>query len=154
MWNFCKEIDNQHVSLQYTAGCIPMNVSVKSDDKQKIKELIEEMNNAWLHGKPEDVSQFLDDNVVFVAPGFTATVSGADVCTDTFKQFVEKAKVSEFATSDERVDVWQDTAVMSYKFKIDYEMSGTIREETGRDLYTLRRAGDTWKIVWRGMLPE
>jgi hypothetical protein len=45
-------------------------------------------------------------------------------------------------------------AVVTYTFEIEYEIAGQIVRESGHDLLVLRQSHDTWRAVWRALLPD
>jgi len=91
--------------------------------------------------------------VIFVMPDFQGRVVGRDRCTKSYQDFVDQGRVFDLKQSDPAIDVFGNSAVASYRFEISYEINGQLVEEAGRDLFVLVRDGETWKAIWRTLLP-
>lgn len=114
---------------------------------------VKTLNTTWTHGNLDSIPEVLDDDVVFVAPGYAQRMHGPAACADSFRQFLGVATVRRFEESDWQVDERADLAVVSYRFVIEYSMDGGEHTDTGRDLYVVRRDRDRgWLIVWRGLV--
>jgi ketosteroid isomerase-like protein len=93
--------------------------------------------------------------VVIVHPGFQGRSTGRDAAVGSYVAFTSQAKVLAFEEVAEDVDVYGDTAVVSYTFVIAYETGdGRRLQEQGRDLFVLKRENRRWRAVWRTLLPE
>jgi ketosteroid isomerase-like protein len=71
----------------------------------------------------------------------------------SYRDFCRDARVHDFGTEDLRVDVVADTAVASYRFRIDYEYGGHRLQEEGREVQVMVREAGAWRSVWRTILP-
>jgi uncharacterized protein (TIGR02246 family) len=120
-------------------------------DREAIRAIIGDINRAWLEGRFEDLQRCFHPDMVIVAPGFAQRLAGAAACADTYREFMAAATIHAFEASPADVDVWGDTAVASYAYDIDYEMSGRRQRERGRDLFVFTRADGRWRAVWRGL---
>jgi hypothetical protein len=121
-------------------------------DKDAVAAALEEINRAWLEGRPKDLAPRVHPAVVMAPPGFAGRVEGRDAFVAGFVDFCENADLREYAESGHQVDVTGDTAVATYTFEMVYERSGATCRSTGRDLWVFARQGDAWRAVWRTML--
>jgi hypothetical protein len=125
--------------------------SATAGDVQKAAEAYD---HCWLEGRPEDLRQFLHANVVFAGPQFERLASGVDACVRTYHDFLTQAKIHGFTPSDYIIDLAGDSAVMTYRWTIDYEIGGARHQDSGQDLLVwLHRAG-RWLITWRSQRPD
>lgn len=113
---------------------------------------IEELNQTWVENRPEELSRFFREDIVIVHPDFEARAVGRDACMESYKEFCARAGVREFREVDPHIDVFDDTAVVTYAFDIAYELEGKLHRETGRDLFVLVREDGKWRAAWRTML--
>ncbi len=88
-----------------------------------------------------------------VQPGFGRRVSGREACVASYAEFAAAGTVHAYDESDHTVDVWADTAVATYRFRIDFEVGGERYLEAGHDLLVFSRIDDGWRIVWRTLAP-
>lgn len=121
-------------------------------DNDAVAAALEEINRAWLEGRPRDLAPLLHPAVVMALPGFAGRVEGRDAFVAGFVDFTENAELIDYAEAGLQVDVTGDTAVATYTFEMVYERSGGRYRSTGRDLWVFARQGDTWLAVWRAML--
>jgi hypothetical protein len=124
-------------------------------DEMKIETAaaaLQDINQAWLAGRSEDLEPLLHPDIVMVFPGFQGSVQGRDVLLAGFRDFCDNARVHEYREHDHQSSVVGDTAVVSLRFEMVYERSGQRWRSTGRDLWVLRYASKLWIAVWRTML--
>jgi ketosteroid isomerase-like protein len=114
---------------------------------------IARINRAWRTGRVEEMVEAFHDDVVVVQPGFGTRVSGREACVGSYAEFAAAARVHAYDESEHAVDVWGDTAVATYRFRIEYEIEGKTYLETGQDLLVFIRTSDGWRVVWRTLAP-
>ncbi len=124
-----------------------------AQDSVVVAGVIRRINDAWTSGDWNDLEGCLHDDVVFVQPDLETRADGRAACVKSYADFVEAATIQGFQASDPTVDVWGDTAVVTYTFEIDYEMNGERARESGRDLFVLTRTADGWRAAWRTLIP-
>jgi uncharacterized protein (TIGR02246 family) len=128
------------------------SASVK-DDREAVRQLLGRINAAWREGRPEELSKWLHEEVVFVTPGLQARLEGADACIRSYADFLNHAVVQEYQEREPTIDVWGDTAVATYGWTMAWEMDGKSFRESGHDLFVVRRDEGRWRAVWRTILP-
>jgi ketosteroid isomerase-like protein len=118
---------------------------------EEVSRTLSSINQAWLEGRPRDLEQYLDPNIVVLIPGGTR-VKGRNLLVQSFVHMCENARVHGFEESDRQVDVFGETAVASFAFTMVYEREGKKYRSTGRDLWVFSRGDGGWKAVFRTML--
>ena len=121
--------------------------------RAEIIATIGRINRAWRTGRVEEMVDAFHDDVVVVQPGFGTRVSGREACVGSYAEFAAAARVLAYDESEHAVDVWGDTAVATYRFRIEYEIEGKSYLEAGHDLLVFIRASDGWRVVWRTLAP-
>ena len=129
-----------------------MPSSEASTHRQEIRELIEQLNDAWVKGSPEHLSLFFREDITMVHPDFVNRTEGREACIASYEDFCTQAKVNEFKLGEKSIDVFGDTAIATYSYEISYEMGGEQFTDTGRDLFVFIRENDRWQAVWRTMI--
>jgi hypothetical protein len=120
-----------------------------SDQKDELVQRAAAYDGSWVDGRPEDLRQYLHPDVVFAGPQLQRLVKGIEACVQSYVKFLSEARVHEFKPSDYLVDIIGGTAVMSYRWTIDYEFGGKRNAETGQDLLVWVRHDNQWLIAWR-----
>ena len=118
---------------------------------EDVSHALSSINQAWLEGRPRDLEQYLDPNIVVLVPGGTR-VKGRNLLVQSFVDMCENARVHGFEESDRQVDVFGDAAVASFAFTMVYERDGEKYRSTGRDLWVFSRGDGGWQAVFRTML--
>ena len=114
-----------------------------------VKQLVRDMNAAWIEGRVEELGRFFAPDVVFVAPDGNNRITGREAAVESFRQYTEQAVTHRFDEVDLQVDVTGAIAVASLRFNVRYEFAGAMYEETGRDILVLASPETGWHIAWR-----
>lgn len=135
-----------------------MASTVERHARKEVRLLLKKINNAWLKGRPDKLSDVPKDcfhkDVVIKGPGFQQLAEGNDACTKSYNDFIHQATVRECKLSEPDIDLWGNTAVATYSWEMTYEMNGQDHHESGYDLFVFARARGRWRAVWRAMLPS
>ncbi len=127
------------------------------DDLDAIRSVLTTINDAWLHGAPEDIASALDDcfeaETIFAGPNFQRIARGKRVCIDSYADFMRQAKVLECRVGQPNIDLRGDTAVATYTWDMAYEMGGRTYRESGSELVVVHRT-DKWRVNWRAVVPN
>lgn len=129
-----------------------MNEPTASGTKE-IEALIERLNDCWLNDKLENMDMFFHKQVVMLQPGTNKKMIGREAMIESYREFVESSKVSDFRTKDMAIDIFEDTAIVFYTFGIKYRVETTNYDEIGSEILVLNRHNDRWVIVWRTQMP-
>ena len=121
-------------------------------DTDTIREMIRQLNDAWVKGHPSQLADFFDPNIVMVNPDFSHRTEGRDACIASYADFCAQADVQDFTLGERSVDVFGDTAIATYSYGIAYEMGGERFHDTGRDIFVFNRTNGKWLAVWRTMV--
>lgn len=129
-----------------------MNESTIPKTKE-IEGFIEGLNDCWLNDKLENMEMFFHKQVVLLQPGTNKKVIGREAMIESYRDFVESSEVSDFRTKDLTIDVFEDTAIVFYTFRIKYRVETTNYDEDGSEILILHRHNERWLIVWRTQMP-
>jgi uncharacterized protein (TIGR02246 family) len=129
-----------------------MPSSEASTHRQEIREVVEQLNDAWVKGSPEKLATFFREDIAMVHPDFVQRTEGREACIASYVDFCSQAKVNDFKLGETSIDVFGDTAVATYSYEISYEMGGERFTDSGRDLFVFIRENDRWQAVWRTMI--
>ncbi len=113
---------------------------------------MEQINQAWIEGRPGEMGQFLHPDIVMVFPGFAAVSEGAEAMIAGFEDFTTSAEVESFSIDQKHVHVIENGAVVSFTCEMVYQRQNLKYRATCRDLWMFTYLEGTWKAVWRTML--
>jgi ketosteroid isomerase-like protein len=120
-----------------------------TEDQRAAWETVRKINAAWLAGHFDGLDGLFHDRVVVVGPDGTRYAEGKPAVIESYRDFGQRATVSDYRESDGRVDVFEATAVVSYRYDITYSVGGQSSQETGRDIMVLEKYDGRWLAVWR-----
>lgn len=129
-----------------------MTYTKESTADDEIRDVIEQMNDAWSKGHPEQLESFFSNDIVIVAPDFAHRTKGREAAVAGYVDFCSQAIIRDLKLGEPSIDVFGDAAVATYAYEISYEMGGEAFKDTGRDLFIFRREKDKWQAVWRTMI--
>lgn len=118
----------------------------------EIRDCIDTINRTWLKGDPADLADLFHPDVVIQPPGDAPRVYGLAPCIESYAAFAREAHISQFIPGDAEIDVFGDTAVATYRYRVVYEMGGERYDENAGELLVFLRQNDTWVVVWRTLL--
>lgn len=119
------------------------------DVRTEILELLEAMAHAWRHHRLGELGEFLDENVVLVAPGFRERLVGRGACVESYRKFLDEATITEYVERDLSVDVFGDTAVATFSWEMEWDFEASTFRERGHDIVVLARREQGWRVVFR-----
>ena len=123
-----------------------------NESAAEVHEVLRLINAAWREGRPESMAEHLHPEMVMVFPGFKGTLRGREPLVAGFEEFCRNAKVLEYEESGEQIEVIDDCAVASFRFRMLYERAAYRELSTGRDVWVFTRQHDRWMAVWRTMI--
>ncbi len=110
---------------------------------------IKSLDQCWVQGRLRDLTAYLADDVVFVAPGGKLRREGIDYAIESYRRFTSEARIDQFETQDYFVTRRGDAAVVEYTWQMVWFAGGADHQETGRDILVLARRNENWRVVWR-----
>ncbi len=129
-----------------------MTGAMESKVSQDVWHVVRELNRAWVEGRPEDLEEWFHEDMVIVAPDLRTRLDGREACVQSYVEFLDRGSVRGFEEIEPRVDVYGDTAVVTYRFDVTYEMGGETIRDRGGDVFVFQATPGGWKAVWRTML--
>ncbi len=114
---------------------------------------VEAMDRCWMEGRFEELSAFLAEDTVLVAPGGQVRIEGLGPAVESYREFMSHSHVQRYATADHAVTVRGDTAVIEYRWEMAWSGDGTEHNDAGREVLVLAHRDSKWRVIWRTQLP-
>jgi len=131
---------------------------IAQPDVGAVRGVIEAINAAWSGGDadaiPARLRPLFGASMTIVGPGMRAMANGREASIESYADFVRVADISLFQAEPATVQIEDGTAIATYRWRLCYGIEGTDYDETGHDVFVLRRDGERWIAVWRAMLPD
>lgn len=117
------------------------------------EQFIRNLNDAWINKQFDDLRKYFHDSVVMLPPGATVAITGADNMVESYRQFVDTAKIHAFQTKQISCFNFDSISVCHMPFEIDYEYGGQRSREVGMEVYSIGKFASGLKVVWRTQVP-
>ncbi len=125
-----------------------------SEAKKEIENVLKNINKSWTQGRPKELEKYFHNDIVIQGPGFQNGIKGKSDCVKHYEDFSIHTNIKNYKGSEYVVNIWDKTAVASYKFDVEFESDGKIRKESGHELYTFLKKANVWKAVWNTIVPS
>ena len=112
-----------------------------------VSSTMRRINQVWLDGQVDGLAPMVHPEVVMAVPGFAGRTQGREEFLAGFRDFCQNARIYEFRDHDYQVDIAGNTAVVTFRYDMVYELSGERYNSTGRDLWVFQNHGSTWIAV-------
>jgi ketosteroid isomerase-like protein len=127
-----------------------------NDAERAVWDVVRRINASWVAGRADDLATLLREDFVTHAPGADQRQRGRAAAVQSYIDFFNSATIESFEPFDPVVEVFGDTAVVVYRWRIVYTMKlekpETFRE-SGSEIFVLARDADGWKAAWRMISP-
>ena len=134
--------------------------------KEKLWKAVQACNSAWVNGNPQSAAVrqlFHPDVVMYHGSNVSTPVArGVDAMVQSFVDFTTYAATNDFKVLQDpaeqySVEVFEDSAVVAYRFIIEYKsrQDGIVHREKGQEvLVFVKLQDDEWKVIWRLQTPS
>jgi hypothetical protein len=125
-------------------------------DRGAIRRTLEQISAAWQERRYDELEECFDERVVFAAPGFQARLEGRNACIASYREFMERATITEYRQGDPFVEAWHNTGIGTYSWTMAWDSGGSSHRESGHDVFVFDRVPGTngWRAVWRTILVD
>ena len=113
----------------------------------------QEMDRCWMEGRFDDLSRYIADDVVMVAPGGKQRLEGLGAAISSYREFIDRCQVSDYRAHNHVVTLRGPAAIVEYDWDMAWSDGGVDQRASGREILALARRGAEWRVVWRTQLP-
>ena len=128
-------------------GEFMMNDDEKDVARHEIWETVCAMNDAWTKGNADDLIKYFHPDMLAITPNSRTRVEGREACIAGWKSFAENAKIYSWKEIDPLIQIYGDSAIVSYYYEIVFELSGQMTKSEGRDMFVLIKENNRWQAV-------
>lgn len=111
---------------------------------------VQEMNRSWTCGQHEELEKLTDffhETMVAITPVDRLRVEGKMACIAGWSGFARAATIHHWLEKEAKVQLYGETAVVTYYFDMVYELGGRRIHMGGRDMLTLIKEDGRWQVV-------
>jgi ketosteroid isomerase-like protein len=115
--------------------------------KREVWETLRKLNDCWTKGDGKDLVRYFHRDMVAITPTDRNRREGREDCVAGWVGFASLAKVLKWKEFDPQIQLYGDTAVVTYYFDMEFEMGGRAIRMGGRDLFVFAKEGNRWWAV-------
>jgi general stress protein 26 len=121
--------------------------------RDRLWRIVQEVNRICNEGKGFDrLAPLFHDRMVMVLPGMDRRAEGKAACLRCYEDACSKMVIHRLDASQERIDLWDDTAVVTYRYDCVWDWQGKTLTDEGREILVFVREGGNWQIAWRTLI--
>jgi ketosteroid isomerase-like protein len=121
-----------------------------SDNRLKLEvwQTLQSLNRAWTTGEVEELREYFHENMVAITPVDRQRREGREACIEGWAQFVAgTTKIHYWKELDPQIQIYGDTAVVTYYFDMSFDMGDKTIASAGRDMFVFVKEDGRWWAV-------
>ena len=124
-------------------------MSIKFDDpiKDEVWITLRSLNDAWTKGNPNDLKEYFHKNMVAITGTDRERIEGREACVASWSDFANNAQFQYWKEIDPKIQMYGDTAVVTYYFDMSFSLGGQTIDMGGRDMFMFVKEGGKWWAV-------
>jgi ketosteroid isomerase-like protein len=116
-------------------------------EKETVKAFVREMNDAWTRDNGERLSEYFHPRMVAITPVDALRCKGAAECISGWRSFSENSRIHAWREDDIDIEVFGDTAIVTYYYVMDVTLASKRQSLRGRDMLVLRKEQNRWWLI-------
>ena len=123
--------------------------------KNQLWQIVETMNQIIKDKKAFDrLSPFFHNSVIMPLPGINRRAEGKTTCLRYYEDACSQMVLHKLNSSDEQIDIWGNTAVVTYRYDCVWGYQGKTFTDDGYEISVFIKEGNDWQIIWRTLIPN
>jgi hypothetical protein len=115
--------------------------------EQEVWKTVLELNDCWTKGDGSRLVDYFHPRMVAITPTTRERIFGQKACVAGWMEFAKTAKTHYLKEIDPQIELFGNTAVVTYDFDMSFDMHGQTITMSGRDMLTLVKENDKWWVV-------
>jgi ketosteroid isomerase-like protein len=115
--------------------------------RQEVWNTVRALNDAWTRGDANELVNYFHDNMVAITATDRERLVGRRACVAGWKAFAQAAKIHRWKELDPQIELYGNTAVVTYYFDMSFDMGGRTVDLGGRDMFVFVKENGRWLAV-------
>lgn len=116
-------------------------------DQAAVWATVQAINRAWTQGNPDELKEYFHRDMVAITASDRLRREGRAACLAGWKDFAEAAQVLHWDEREPLVQIYGETAIVTYYYDMRFAMHGEVVHTGGRDMFVLIRDKGRWWVV-------
>jgi ketosteroid isomerase-like protein len=120
-----------------------------STDAQKAEvwSFVRALNDAWINEKGERLAEYFHPRMVAITPVDKHRLKGAAKCIAGWQGFAQASTIHSWREEEPDIELFGDTAVVTYYYVMDVTMGANRMNLTGRDMLVVKKEDGRWWLI-------
>ena len=118
-----------------------------NQQKAEVWNFVRALNDAWTKENGKRLPEFFHPRMVAITPTDRFRRKGARECVAGWEGFARAATIHSWREDDADIELFGDTAVVTYYYVMDVTMGGARMTLSGRDMLVLKREEGRWQVI-------
>ena len=115
--------------------------------EREVRETLRTLNECWTKADGQDLVHYFHERMVAVTPVDRQRREGRESCVAGWVEFARSVTIRHWRETDVKIDLFGDTAIVSYYFDMSFDAGGHTVQMEGRDLFTFVKENGQWWAV-------
>lgn len=115
--------------------------------KEEVLGFIKAMNETWTKGDGSGLRNYFHPNMVAITATDQDILYGRDACLASWQGFARSAQIHRWEEIEPQVQLYGDTAIVTYYYDMTFDMNGENFTMGGRDMLVLVKENGRWWAV-------
>ncbi len=124
-----------------------MTIPFQDGVKREIWETLRALNDCWTKSDGTDLVNYFHKDMVAITPSDRNRRVGRGECVKGWIGFAKVAKIHSWNEIDPQIQLFGDTAIITYYFDMSCEMGGKTINLGGRDMFVFVKENGKWWAV-------
>lgn len=124
-----------------------MEIVFEDSAKNEVWTVLRELNDCWTKGDATNLSNFFHKDMVAITPTDRERREGREACVAGWAGFAQMAKICQWVENDPQIQLYGNTAIVTYYFNMEFEMGGQRIQMGGRDMFVFVKENGKWWAV-------
>lgn len=130
-----------------------MSDSALSPAQEDVWNVVKQINQAAMAADIDTCRELAHEGMV-VFPTLSQRVEGRESYLESILEFAGRGTVKTYNQLEPSIDIFADTAVVTYRYESVWESDGKPIEDAGHDVWVLVRENGVWLLAWRTLVPD
>jgi ketosteroid isomerase-like protein len=116
-------------------------------EKTEVWSFVRALNDAWTKEKGGRLREYFHPRMVAITPVDRFRRKGAAKCIEGWQGFAQATTIHSYREEDPDIEVFDDTAVVTYYYDMDVTMGPNRLKLSGRDMMIVKKEAGRWWLV-------
>ena len=115
--------------------------------KDEVLAHVKALNETWTKGDGSALRNYFHPNMVAITATDQDILYGRDACLESWQAFARSAQIRRWEEIEPQVQLYGDTAIVTYYYDMAFDMDGENYAMGGRDMFVLVKENGRWWAV-------